>query len=122
MANFLRAEHERDFSKGKDLFAEDAFFNGMLFKKHGWAEITELYVKFVAEELLSIRIEAITEISESKFLVLWWALVTGNEKEMPACELFTTRDGKISRIDNCFDLSKVPQRHKDDAAKEGFVE
>ena len=114
---YLEGQHTKDFSNGHKIFAEDALFNGLLYKVRGGEVITQLFQGFADTQLQSIRIEAITEISADKFIVLFWTLLTGDKEEMIICDVITTRDGRICRIDNCFDVGKVSQQIKDEAAK-----
>lgn len=57
------------------------------------------------------RFEAIAEAgSKSRYMVLYFVKLVGQDSEMPVCDLLTLGDdGLIVRLDNCFDTTKCPQ-------------
>lgn len=60
---------------------------------------------------MKCNFEAIVQAgSGSKYMVLHHVKMAGQEKPMGACDLLTLDDdGLISRVDDCFDISVVPQ-------------
>lgn len=58
-----------------------------------------------------VNFEAINEAgARNKYMVLYHMKLKGQEEPMVVCDLLTLDDdGLISRVDNCFDTSKVPQ-------------
>lgn len=100
--------------KDKELFAtcfdDDIVFNGLLFKAKGHEAVIAGFHDFVTNMMVSMRIEAITRAGDSdKFMVLFFAMLKGTDKELPIVDLVTVKNGKIVRVDNCFDTSKVPK-------------
>ena len=48
--------------------------------------------------------------SKRKYMVLYHVKLAGQDEPMVVCDLLTLDDdGLISRLDNCFDTSTVPQ-------------
>eukprot|EP00752_Nemacystus_decipiens_P016242 g14522.t1 len=93
------------------IFAENMVFNGLLFKMRGREKIQPLFFEFVKTTILECNFEAINEAgSKNKYMVLYHVKLAGQEKPMVVCDLLTVdEDGLISRLDNCFDTSVVPQ-------------
>ncbi|CAN0066369.1 unnamed protein product [Choristocarpus tenellus] len=93
------------------LFAENMVFNGLLFKMKGRENIVPLYADFVKNKILSVKFEAIVEAgSKSRYLLLYFVKLVGQESEQPICDMLTLDDeGLIVRLENCFDTTKCPQ-------------
>lgn len=112
---YLTAQHKKDFSKGSEIFTKDAFFNGLLYKVKGRDELVKGFQDFVENALMSIRVEAVSQAGSDKFIVLHFSKLLGSDEATPFCDLLTMTDGKISRVDNCFDVNKISQEIQENA-------
>ena len=109
---YLLAQDAKDFSNAADFFAENVAFNGLILKTEGRAQVAQEMEGFIKTAIESIEIEAIAEVERSADTVRYMALYAFKLKPAPApqmlCDHITLQSGKITRIDNVFDVRKVP--------------
>ena len=91
--------------------SEDIIFYGQMFKATGRDAVLAGFMDFLKNMVVSMRVEAATRVVDTdQFIVLFYVLLEGNVKEMPIVDLLRVKDGKIYRVDNCFDVDKVPKQ------------
>lgn len=108
---YLEAQDRKDFTAAAEFFHDDVTFNGVVLKAHGRAEVAEGIESFARNVLDWIRIEAVTQAEGgdiSRVLALYWCKLQPAAEPQVVCDHLTIRDGRIARIDNVFDLGKVP--------------
>lgn len=111
---YVEAQHKKDKTLFETCFDDDIVFNGLLFKANGHEAVVAIFQDFVTNMMVSLRIEAIARAGDSdKFMILFFVMLKGMDKEMPIVDLVTVKNGKVVRIDNCFDTREIPQEiHK----------
>lgn len=106
LRQYLEAQHNKDFSDASKIFTEDVVYNDVMFPEFGLEKVAASLQDYVTNYLLTYRVEAVTQTSGSDtFLVLYWMTLKGIDRDIPVAELVAFRDGKIHRVDNCFDRS-----------------
>lgn len=116
--NYLEGQHTCNKEMLTSCFAEDVVFYGQLYKVTGRDNVVTTFMGFLTNMMLSMRIEAVSRAGDGdQFLVLFHAMLKGAEKEMVIADLVSVKDGKICRVDNCFDTGKVPKHICQDAEK-----
>lgn len=94
----------------------------MLYKVTGREAVVAAFQDFLANMLLSQRVEAVTQVGQSdKWLVLFCVHISGNSEEVPIVDLVTLRGAQIARVDNCFDTAKMPAALKQKAGQASNV-
>ena len=109
--NYMEAFQTKDAAIFRKELADDIVFDGLLFKIDGIEAFVE-QAKGFAELVESMKIEAITECADADhYLVIFWKKCKGAPEadSVCACDYFTLKDGKIQRINNVFDVDKMPQ-------------
>lgn len=115
---YLTAQEKHEFLNRTDIFTEDAIFNGLLFKVKGRNELNKGFQDFVSTMVSTIRIEAVSQVGSSdQWLVLFFIILSGATQEVPIVDLVTVKDGLVSRVDNCFDTSKMTPAIVDEGKK-----
>ena len=108
--NYLEGQNARNKEMLVSSMSEDVILYGKIFKVSGRDAVVATFLEFLTNMVVSLRIEAVTRVEGSdQFIVLFNALIKGNEKEMPIVDLLCIKDGKINRVDDCFDVNKVPK-------------
>jgi hypothetical protein len=107
---FIEGRAERNGALMKGYYSEDVVLNGKLYQEKGADAVIDLYTRFIDDYLVSFRAEALTQIGHSQWLILEVVVLKGSgNKEMPITHLLTMNAaGEICRIENCYDMSKVP--------------
>ena len=108
---YLEAEDRQDFSGAAEFFAENIHFNGLALKADGRASVASQIEGFLKQAIESLQLEYVTEIESgpvSRVLALYDFKLKGGPPPQPLCDLITIEGGKITRIDNVFDLRKLP--------------
>ena len=106
---FIEGQYALDGTTMSDCFSKDAVFNGRMFQRTGQTEINKLYVWFLANAMKSYRVEAAAPTLDKK----QWIITTevfglGFDGGLIVVDLLTfDEEGKICRLDNCFDTQKV---------------
>lgn len=108
---YLEAHDRKDFAHAAEFFHDDVLFNGVVLKANGRQQVAGGIESFAQNVLDWIRLEAITltEVGQvSRVLALYWVKLLPASEPQVVCDHLTIREGRISRIDNVFDLGKVP--------------
>jgi len=108
---YLEAQDRKDFTGAAEFFHDDVLFNGLVLKANGRDEVAGGIESFARTVLDWIRLEAITqpEVGDtSRVLALYWVKLRPASEPQIVCDHLTIREGRIARIDNVFDLGKVP--------------
>ena len=115
--NYMEALSAGDSSKMRQALADDIVFDGLMFQSNCFESVVKL-AEGSATNTKSMKIEAITECADpNHYLVLFWMKFAGtsDNESVAICDYITLKDGKIKRINNVFDVNKVPQKIKDAA-------
>lgn len=108
---YLEAQDRKDFTGAAEFFHDDVMFNGLVLKANGRDEVAGGIESFARSALDWIRLEAITQPESgdtSRVLALYWVKLRPASEPQIVCDHLTIREGRIARIDNVFDLGKVP--------------
>lgn len=105
---YLEAQAAQDLSSSADFFAEDIVFNGLVLTANGRAEVAGAIEGFLKQAIEFIEIEAIAEIGEGHVLALYWFKLKPAAEKQILVDRITVANGAITRIDNCFDVRKLP--------------
>jgi ketosteroid isomerase-like protein len=108
---YLEAQDRKDFTGAAEFFHDDVLFNGLVLKANGRDEVAGGIESFARGVLDWIRLEAITQSESgdtSRVLALYWVKLHPASEPQIVCDHLTIREGRIARIDNVFDLGKVP--------------
>ena len=108
---YLEAQDRKDFTGAAEFFHDDVLFNGLVLKANGRDEVAGGIESFARSALDWIRLEAITQSESgdtSRVLALYWVKLRPASEPQVVCDHLTIRGGRIARIDNVFDLGKVP--------------
>jgi ketosteroid isomerase-like protein len=108
---YLEAQDRKDYSSAEQFFHDDVTFNGLVLKANGRDEVTGGLARFAHDALDWIRLEAVAqpEVGDvSRVLALYWVKLKPASAPQVVCDHLTIREGRIARIDNVFDLGKVP--------------
>lgn len=108
---YLEAQDRKDFADAEEFFHDDVLFNGLVLKANGRDEVADGIEAFARSALDWIRLEAITQPEAgdvSRVLALYWVKLRPATEPQVVCDHLTIREGRIARIDNVFDLGKVP--------------
>lgn len=105
---YLLAQATKNFTDASKFFTEDVVFSDVMFPVSGRDEAVKSLSDYVDNFLTSFRVEAANEAGATdRYLVLCFIALRGAEEQMPTCEYITLREGKICRVDNCFDAAKL---------------
>ena len=119
--NLLLAQYRLDGSLLNGLFAEDVVFNGLIYKLQGKSkELEKAYSDFIRDFMVSYRVDSIAPaVNDNQCMILHYDRLKGSDEEVATADLITfDQDSKISRIDNCFDVTKIGQAIHDDAKRQ----
>jgi ketosteroid isomerase-like protein len=108
---YLEAHDRKDFTDAAEFFHDDVLFNGLVLKANGRDEVAGGIESFAQNVLDWIRLEAIAlpeSGDTSRVLALYWVKLRPASEPQVVCDHLTIREGRIARIDNVFDLGKVP--------------
>lgn len=109
---YLEAHDRKDFTGAEEFFHDDVRFNGLVLEASGRDEVAGELESFAKGALDWIRLEAIAQPESgddgSRVLALYWIKLRPAPAPQVVCDHLTIRDGRIARIDNVFDLGKVP--------------
>ena len=108
---YLEAQDKVDFSNAAEFFHDDVNFNGLVLKTQGREQVAGAIQQFIEQAIESIRIEAIAQVETgdvSRVLALYWFKLKPAPQPQILCDHLTIRNGRITRVDNVFDASKLP--------------
>jgi len=108
---YLEAQDRKDFTGAEEFFHDDVLFNGLVLKANGRDEVAGGIESFAQNVIDWIRLEAISQSEAgavSRVLALYWIKLRPAAEPQIVCDHLTIRNGRIARIDNVFDLGKVP--------------
>jgi len=106
---YYEAQVNKDYSKSEDFFTEDVVFNGVAYKESGRDALSKGFQQWTSTGVTSFRLEAVNECgAPDRYLGLYWIVMAPLTTEQVMCDYITLRDGKVCRVDNCLDKSKVP--------------
>lgn len=108
---YLEAQARKDFTGAEEFFHDDVLFNGLVLKANGRDEVAGGIESFAQNVIDWIRLEAISQSEAgvvSRVLALYWIKLRPAAEPQVVCDHLTIHDGRIARIDNVFDLGKVP--------------
>lgn len=108
---YLEAQDRKDFTGSEEFFHDDVLFNGLVLKANGRDEVAGGIESFAQNVIDWIRLEAISQSETgavSRVLALYWIKLRPAAEPQVVCDHLTIRNGRIARIDNVFDLGKVP--------------
>lgn len=109
---YLLAQDAKDLSNSAEFFDNDVVFNGIILKTQGRGAVSKEIEGFIKTAIEYIEMEAVTEVERSGDTTRYLALYAFKLKPAPAaqmlCDHITLKNGKITRVDNVFDVSKVP--------------
>lgn len=105
---YLHAMVTRDFSHAEQFFSTDTVYNDAMYPSEGLKAVQESLDDYAKQYLTTYRVEAVNQAGDvDTYMVLCSIALKGSEIEMPVCDLIRVREGKIHRIDNCFDKQKL---------------
>lgn len=108
--NYVTGQHLKSRELLFSAFANDIVFNGLVYKVKGRDQVVPMIAEFVTKRLASIRVEAIARAGDSDiFMILFHCLLKDADKEMLIADIAHVKNGKIYRVDNCFDTTIVPK-------------
>ena len=111
VAAYLQAQESKDFSASETFMSDDVYFNGLVLNQKGRMKISQAMAEFLPA-IKTLALEAATQIvsgDTSEYLVLYNFQIHGQKSPQSLCDRVVVRDGLITRIDNVFDLAKLPQ-------------
>jgi ketosteroid isomerase-like protein len=106
---YLEAQERADLSRAHEFFADDIVFNGLILRAEGRETVAAQIEGFIKQAIESLELEYVAEVESGKrVLALYNFKLRPLPNAHPLCDHITIRDGKIARIDNVFDLRKIP--------------
>lgn len=108
---YLEAQDRKDLGNAAEFFHDDVVFNGLVLKAEGRQKVSAAIQQFIDQAIESIRIEAITEVETgdvSRVLALYWFKLKPAPEPQILCDHLTIRGGRITRVDNVFDVRRLP--------------
>jgi hypothetical protein len=107
---YLLAMAAKDFGAAAKFLSDDVYFNGLVMNLRGRDPIVrELHAFLPAIETLRVEAAAQVELGDpARYLVLYWFKLLPQAAAQPLCDHITVRAGRIIRIDNVFDVRKLP--------------
>ena len=116
---FIEAQYKKDASLMEGLFSEDAVFDGLLYKLQGGAMFVPVYNDFLTKFYISYRVDSVAPAPDNWWICLTFVDLTDTEKEIGIVDLVKFDEhGKICRINNCFDTTKVGRGVAKDACEQ----
>ncbi len=108
---YLEAQEAKDFANHASFLAPNVHFNGLVLNAKGAERIAEEMNRFLpAIQHLSVDAAARVHGGEvSRYLVVYQFQLQGQPAPQPLADHIEVRDGRIVRVDNCFDVTKLPQ-------------
>lgn len=104
---YLLAQATKNFTDASNFFTDDVVFNDVMFPVSGRDEVVKSLSDYVEQYLTSFRVEAANEAGATdRYLVLCFISVKDSDLQIPTGEYITLREGKICRVDNCFNVKK----------------
>lgn len=105
---YLQAQAAKDFSRAEQFFTQDVVYNDVMFPSKGRNEVSESLAQYTKDYLTTFRVEAANEAgSRDRYLVLCIIALRGKEETIATCEVISLKEGKICRVDNCFNAEKL---------------
>ena len=108
---YLEAQDRKDMSDAAEYFADDIVFNGLVLKANGRKDVAGQIEGFIKQAIEYIELEFVTQIDSgatARVMALYNFKLRPATATQPLCDLITVENGKITRIDNVFDLRKLP--------------
>ena len=108
---YLDAQARKSFAGYESFLHPDMLFNGLVLNAQGAERIASEMDRFLpAIEVLELDSAAQVEEGEvSRYLVLYRFQLQGQAEPQPLCDHIAVRNGLIERIDNVFDLTRLPR-------------
>ncbi len=104
---YLLAQDARKFEDPNRFLADDIVFNGLVLQTSGAAAVAGAMNEFLPM-IDDLRIEAVAEVEPGRFMVLYWFKLMPQPEAQPLCDHIIVENGRIQRVDNIFDLRKMP--------------
>ena len=108
---YLEAQDRKDLGDAAEFFHDDIVFNGLVLKAEGRQTVAAAIQQFIDQAIESIRIEAITEVETGdvcRVMALYWFTLKPAPEPQILCDHLTIRGGRITRVDNVFDVRRLP--------------
>ncbi len=112
---YLEAQHNKDFAGADTFLADNVVFRGLVLKAEGRDAVAGQIQGFLQQAVDYIELEAVTQVAEDdgqqgpdRVLALYWFKLKPCDAPQILCDHLTVSDGKIERIENVFDLKKLP--------------
>ncbi len=108
---YLQAQEAKSFTNHAEFMAPDVHFNGLVLNAQGAGRIAEEMNRFLPA-IAKLSVDAAARVEDgatSRYLVLYQFQLQGQKAAQPLCDHIVVRDGKIARVDNIFDVTKLPQ-------------
>ncbi len=120
LRTFIEAQYKIDGTLMEGIFAEDAVFDGLIYKMKGGKLLAGAYDKFMRTFVTSYRVDSMAQaVTDDQWIIMTFVKLKGNDEEVPIVDLVNfDKNSKICRIDNCFDVTKVGQEIHDDATSQ----
>ena len=108
---YLLAQEARSFADHAGFLHPDTHFNGLVLDATGAERIAaEMDAFLPAIAQLSVEAATRCEAGEvSRYLVLYRFQLRGQAKPQALADHITVRGGRITRVDNVFDVTLLPQ-------------
>lgn len=118
LRQFITGQDALDGPSLAGVFSAECVFDGLMYKMKGEKAILDLYTSFLPEFLESFACEAIAPAGDTQWILLTQVVMKGMEKPLNVVDVVTLdMDGKICRLDNCFDVSRIKPAEGADSGK-----
>lgn len=108
---YLLAQEAKSFEGHASFLHPEIFFNGLVLNATGAARIAEEMNGFLPA-IAALSVEAAARVEEgdvSRYLVIYRFQLQGQAQSQPLADHITVRGGLITRVDNVFDVTLLPQ-------------
>jgi len=105
---YLEAQARQDLTDSAAYFADDIVFKGLVLQAEGREQVSGSIQGFLQQAIDHIRVEAVTEVEPGRVMALYWFKLKPAESEQILCDHIDVREGRIARIENVFDVRKLP--------------
>ena len=112
---YLTAQGNADFTGHATFLHPDCVFNGLVLQARGANVIAEEMNRFLPSvKTLAVDAAVRAEAGEvERFLILYRFQLIGQPEAQALCDHVTAQNGRIVRVDNVFDVSRMPQPPKE---------
>ncbi len=117
LRTFIDAHYKIDGTLMEGIFAEDALFDGLMYKVKGGKQLPGAYDEFLRTFVISYRVDSMAQaVTDDQWIIMTFVKLKGNDEEVPVVDLVNfEKNSKICRINNCFDVTKLSKEIHDDA-------